>query len=177
MISVEAQYRLMYRLGITPWDRDSVPAELTHLIEGAGALPPGLALDIGCGSGRDATYLSDHGWRVTGLDVSARAIDAARRRSSNVDWHVGGLGAASLEPVIERLTGQVTFVLDVGCLHGLGTHGRAAWAATVNRVAAPGALVGTPRGIDPTMVSALLGPDWSPGSRSPKWALHVRSKE
>ena len=48
------------------------------------SLRPGCALDLGCGSGENAMMLAEAGWRVTGVDCSARAIalarDAARDR-------------------------------------------------------------------------------------------------
>ena len=54
-------YRVMYRIGFTPWDTGQVPPELSALIEGAGALPAGRALDIGCGTGTQAMYLAGIG--------------------------------------------------------------------------------------------------------------------
>ncbi|MBX9579077.1 MAG: class I SAM-dependent methyltransferase [Gemmataceae bacterium] len=46
-----------------------------------GSLPAGAAvLDVGCGCGRPiAEYLAGRGFRVTGLDGSARLLDHARR--------------------------------------------------------------------------------------------------
>jgi SAM-dependent methyltransferase len=45
-------------------------------------LPPGTALDAGCGTGAEALWLAAHGWRVTGLDISAAALDGARAREA-----------------------------------------------------------------------------------------------
>lgn len=39
---------------------------------------PGTALDLGCGTGRDAVFLSLHGWHVTALDRLPDALDRAR---------------------------------------------------------------------------------------------------
>lgn len=39
---------------------------------------PGRALDIGCGSGRDAVHLASEGWHVTAMDVLPEALDMAR---------------------------------------------------------------------------------------------------
>lgn len=40
-------------------------------------LKPGTALDLGCGTGRDAAYLAMNGWQVTGLDRLPDAIERA----------------------------------------------------------------------------------------------------
>jgi SAM-dependent methyltransferase len=41
-------------------------------------LPTGRALDLACGEGRNALWLVTRGWRVTGIDFSAVAINRAR---------------------------------------------------------------------------------------------------
>jgi SAM-dependent methyltransferase len=57
-----------------------------------GPLPPGSAVDLGCGEGRNAIWLASRGWVATGVDFSAAGIDvaAARARQAGVDvaWHV-----------------------------------------------------------------------------------------
>jgi len=45
-----------------------------RLEEIAAALPPGTALDLGCGHGGDARWLAARGWRVTATDLSAAAV-------------------------------------------------------------------------------------------------------
>jgi SAM-dependent methyltransferase len=43
-------------------------------------LAVGDALDLACGEGRNAIWLAQQGWRVTGLDFSGVAIERAGRR-------------------------------------------------------------------------------------------------
>ena len=55
-----------------PANLDPEPAPL--LVEVADMLPPGCALDLACGAGRNALYLAILGWQVTAIDVSQAAI-------------------------------------------------------------------------------------------------------
>lgn len=48
-----------------------------RLSEVAGELPPGRALDLGCGEGADAMWLAERGWQVTAVDISQTALDRA----------------------------------------------------------------------------------------------------
>lgn len=63
-------------------------------------LPPGRALDVGCGEGADALWLASRGWQVTALDVSQVALDraaaAAREAGLEVQWVHAGLLEAQL---------------------------------------------------------------------------------
>ena len=45
-------------------------------------LPPGRALDLACGEGRNALWLATRGWQVTAVDFSAVALDKARTLES-----------------------------------------------------------------------------------------------
>jgi SAM-dependent methyltransferase len=57
------------------------------------ALPPGRALDVGCGEGADAIWLATQGWTVTAIDVSAvalgRAQEASKAAGVSVEWISG----------------------------------------------------------------------------------------
>jgi SAM-dependent methyltransferase len=183
---MERQYRLMYRLGLTPWDQPEPPTALRRLVEGPGAIRAGVALDIGCGTGGHASYLAEQGWDVTAVDVARRAIDQARARSGLVHWHAADIAGRSATPVFATLAGRASLVLDVGCLHGLNDVGRRRWAEVVNFVAAPGARVlvwAVPRrgsrtlgppGLDPDELQATLWSHWTAqtmDSVDPSWRL------
>ncbi|MFI8849820.1 class I SAM-dependent methyltransferase [Streptomyces sp. 891-h] len=47
------------------------------LVAEAAGLPPGRALDVGCGEGADARWLASRGWQVTAVDISAVALERA----------------------------------------------------------------------------------------------------
>jgi SAM-dependent methyltransferase len=74
----------------------------TALLSEVAALPPGRALDVGCGEGADAVWLAARGWAVTALDVSQVALQRAARHGEQagvvVRWVQAGLVEAGLPP-------------------------------------------------------------------------------
>jgi len=71
-----------------------------HLTAAAAGLPPGRALDAGCGHGAETLWLAAHGWRVTAVDFSASALAHARSTAEalgpeiagRIEWVEGDLG-------------------------------------------------------------------------------------
>ncbi len=70
----------------TFWDERYAGSELIwtaqanrFLIAEAADLTPGRALDVACGEGRNAVWLAERGWEVTGVDFSPVALDKARK--------------------------------------------------------------------------------------------------
>ena len=109
-------YQVMYRMGLAPWEKRPVPAIWEQVLAGPHPLPPGRALDVGCGSGRDAVYLAKRGWQVTAVDLVDAAIARARQRAAqegvDVEWIIGdvtNLSALALKP-------GYTLVYDFGCI-------------------------------------------------------------
>lgn len=132
-------YQIAYVIGLKPWDTGHSPAELVSVVEGDHALTPGRALDLGCGTGTNALYLSRHGWDTTGVDNVRRALATAQRKAFQ----------AGLEPRLVK--GDVTrlselgigdgynLLLDVGCYHSLAKTRCDAYAEGVTAVASRGA--------------------------------------
>ncbi|MFE1593890.1 class I SAM-dependent methyltransferase [Nocardia sp. NPDC058705] len=52
------------------------------LVREVAELAPGTALDIGCGEGADAIWLAQRGWQVTGVDISATAMQRGAQRAA-----------------------------------------------------------------------------------------------
>jgi SAM-dependent methyltransferase len=131
-------YRLMYRVGFTPWDK-VLPAELAEIVAGHDALPPGRALDMGSGVGTKAIFMATHGWRVTGVEAVPRAVAEARRRAAKagvrIDFRQGDV--TRLEDL--DLQSGYSLIFDFGCYHGLNGGQRDAYARGVKTVAVEGA--------------------------------------
>ncbi|TDD79862.1 class I SAM-dependent methyltransferase [Actinomadura rubrisoli] len=54
------------------------------LVTEATGLPPGQALDVGCGEGADALWLARRGWQVTAVDISQTALRRAAAAAADV---------------------------------------------------------------------------------------------
>lgn len=79
------------------WDERYAGAEMVwsaepnrFVVEELADLPPGRALDLGAGEGRNAIWLAEQGWRVTAVDFSpvglAKAARLAEHRNVAVEW-------------------------------------------------------------------------------------------
>lgn len=53
-------------------------------------LPRGTALDVACGTGRNALYLADQGYQVDAVDISSEALASARAKpgaeNASIQW-------------------------------------------------------------------------------------------
>jgi len=54
------------------------------LVDAIDGRHPGDAIDLGMGEGRNAIYLAQRGWKVTGVDLSDVAVAQAKRRASEL---------------------------------------------------------------------------------------------
>ena len=131
-------YRLMYRFTHPAWDTGVTPPEVVETFA-HGDLPPGPALDLGCGTGTNTIYMAQHGRQVIGLDFVPRAIARAKEkaRQAGVDGQtqflvgdVSNLSQLGLPPC--------ALALDIGCFHGLNAEQQRRCAAGLAAQLLPG---------------------------------------
>ena len=116
-------FRRRYADGDTPWDSGITPPEIVQILT---ELPPGDALDLGCGTGTVMRDLLSSGWRVDGIDFVPAAVDMARRKLSDCPterWRLFCYDVTRLGD-LTRLRADYNLIIDIGCGHGL--HGAAA---------------------------------------------------
>jgi SAM-dependent methyltransferase len=106
MSTLEAWWESFYAEGRRSWSgRPNV-----SLVAEAGDLPPGRALDIGCGQGGDAIWLAQRGWTVTGVDVSETALAVAASHAQDagvaeaITWERCDVGASLPEGPFDLVT-------------------------------------------------------------------------
>lgn len=109
----EHDWNAHYASGELPWDTGEPTPHLTEWIR-SGALRPGRALEVGCGTGTNALWLASQGFDVVGVDVSPLAIDMARAKAK-------GRPSCRFE-VLDFLKadppgGPYRVVFDRGCFH------------------------------------------------------------
>jgi SAM-dependent methyltransferase len=136
-------YEVLSRTGLNPSlaAADVPDGWLVEHVEGEHRLPPGRALDLGCGAGRNSLYLARHGWQVTGIDMLGPAIDKARCKAVGDAATARFLrGDVTRLPELDLGEGY-TLIIDSGCYYGLSSHQRDDFANGVTGVAASGALL------------------------------------
>ncbi|WP_298821015.1 SAM-dependent methyltransferase [Chloroflexus sp.] len=126
-----------YLSGEIPWDHPEPPPEIIALSQ---ELPPGRALDLGCGTGRACIWLARAGWQVDGVDFVPEAIAIASERvqTAGVADRVRLFVADATN--LAFLTGPYDLAIDVGCGHGFGEAELHAYLSEVHRLLRSGGL-------------------------------------
>lgn len=131
------RFKERYAAGQLPWDDPLPPPEVMATVD---QLPPGRAVDLGCGYGRSSIYLAQHGWTVDGVDYVPQAVTEARNRAQQanmahrIQFHQGSVAN------LHFLTGQYTLAVDVGCLHSLSSGEQEGYRDELVRLLSPGAV-------------------------------------
>lgn len=104
--------------GDVPWDIGRPQPAIVRLAESGEIV--GDVLDVGCGTGTHALYLGSRGHRVTGVDISSRAIERARakvrgRRDRSPDLDVTCRVGDAL--TLDERIGSFETIVDSGTFH------------------------------------------------------------
>ncbi|MEU6174697.1 class I SAM-dependent methyltransferase [Streptantibioticus parmotrematis] len=103
-----------------------------------GLIAPGRALDLGCGAGRNASYLAAHGFEVDAVDLSPVAVAWAEDRAREAGADIRFVRGDAFALPAAELSGPYDLVVDSGCFHHLPPHRRVSYLALLDRVLAPG---------------------------------------
>lgn len=143
------------------------------MVEGAQRLTPGQALDIGCGTGTNCIYLTQHGWAATGVDFVPRAIEMAHKKAAGA-----GVLPRFVVGDVTRLSKlglgrDYDLLFDQGCFHSIPEASRDAYVRGATESARAGATmlmfcfvrsekssrIG-PRGVTASEVRKRFTPGW-----------------
>jgi SAM-dependent methyltransferase len=97
---------------------EEVRDDFDFMVDLANEVDARTIVDLGCGTGRLATYLAADGRRVIGIDPAPAMIDVARRRQDGerIEWIVGDASAiATTDADLVVMTGNITgYIVDDG---------------------------------------------------------------
>jgi SAM-dependent methyltransferase len=114
-----------------PWDIGRPQPAFVELVQ-AGELNKGRVLDVGCGTGENALYLAERGFSVAGVDLSTRAIDAAKTKASERKLKVDFRPANALSLDFENA--YFDNAIDSGLFHTFNDNDRVVFAREIARV-------------------------------------------
>lgn len=121
----------------TPWDSGEPSRELRRILEER-QIKPCRTLELGCGTGTNAVFLSQRGFDVTAFDLSPLAIEQARARASRAGFKIRFEQGDVLR--LPDLGRPFSLVFDRGVYHHLRTVDLLGFLQTLQRVTEPGGL-------------------------------------
>lgn len=114
-------YELLYRLRFGSWIFGPLLPDLVELVEN-GRIPPGRAIDLGCGVGVEVIYLAKNGFDMTGVDFSPTAIKQARAKSQSAGVEVRFIEEDLTD--LRQVSGAFDLLVDVGALNDMNQEAR-----------------------------------------------------
>jgi len=114
----ENRFKERYQAGDTPWD---IGKPDSNLIQNVTTMPirPCKALEIGCGTGNNAIWLSQQNFHVLGIDTSEIAIEKAKEKASKANTKCAFMVSDILTRHVEGA--PFGFAFDRGCFHTLSS--------------------------------------------------------
>ena len=164
MTDRQQMFSKRYADGDMPWDSGITPPEIIDIL---GQLPPGIALDLGCGTGTVICDFLRQGWRADGIDFVQRAVDLASAKLADFppDSHRLFCGDVTRLDALSGLRAPYDLIIDIGCGHSIDKAFNEAYAAGIASRLKPGGTfmlyAGHPRpdsniGWTPTQVERLF---------------------
>lgn len=131
--SLRTKWEDRYSSGVTPWDTEMTPPEV-DAFWASGRLPSqGLALDVGCGPGTNVLYLARQGLVAIGFDIAFQPVSTGRQRMlarapelAQRAWLIQADVTA-----LPVYAAGASYILDLGCSHGLPQALRANYATGI----------------------------------------------
>ncbi|MBM4378925.1 MAG: class I SAM-dependent methyltransferase [Deltaproteobacteria bacterium] len=160
----------VYARGAPPWDTGRPQEQVVSLFD-EGEFN-GRLLDVGCGTGENALYLSQKGYDVTGVDGSAVALERARAKAERRGLPVSFVQGDALR-LPELSLGIFDTVLDCGLFHVFTNAERLRYLRALETVLLPGGRVhvlcfsdierdwGGPRRVSSAELRALFRVGWT----------------
>lgn len=136
--AIPAYWEERYRHRETPWDTGIVPPELHELVHTGQLRPPGVTLDLGCGTGTNVNFLAGLGFTAIGVDLAWRAVAEAQRKALAAGLPARFFAGNVAELPLAHL--QACFALDMGCLHSLSGENRQRYTRSLAHLVGPGGL-------------------------------------
>jgi len=134
-MSEQSRWNDRYESGDVPWDTGYPSTELIRTIKEEG-IPPGRALELGCGTGTNSIWLAQQGFDVTGVDISPLALEQARHKAASAGVPIRFLEADVLNP--PSLDAPFPFFFDRGCYHVVRRIDVEKFLSTLELISQPG---------------------------------------
>lgn len=122
-----------------PFITDSPDENLVGYFE-HGYLESGHAIDLGCGTGRNAVFLAKMGYRVDAVDLSETAIVKARSLAQQSEVDVNFTAGSIFDLALPYSHYDLAY--DAGLLHHLQPHQRPLYLEKVHAVLKPDGMFG-----------------------------------
>ena len=135
---------------------------------------------MGCGTGDSSIYLAEHGWQVTGVDFTPKALEKARAKARAADITVNFVHADATHLRDAGINGPFNVIVDNGCFHGMSAHDRDLYAHEISAAAASGARLLMiafkpgrlgPAGVEQSEIERRFRPAWAllSAKDEPRW--------
>ena len=119
-----------------PWNIKTPPNDLVELVD-SGKVKPCKTIDLGCGVGNYAIYLTNRGFTVTGIDISPTAIKIAKENAKKKGIKCNFLAANVLGDLSE-VKETFDFAYDWELLHHIFPEKRKIYVQNMYKLLNPG---------------------------------------